>query len=295
MLLTTAEAVELGYVFDKEPPKPEICKYCGKELLYLGMSAVTEKKINMWFSLPQRCTCNEAIEHWKRYDQKQSEKQASINAQIKSEKMIARAERMVGDNALKKRFAQRTFATFIIAPENKEAFETAKQYAEHFREYAENGTGLYMEGTNGTGKTHLAAAITNHLMEHGIPVICKTSIALLDDIKRAYGDQAQYTDSQMLDLYKNIDLLIIDDLGKEQCTEWSQHVIYSILNDRYEDMKPSCITTNFNEETLAERLRLPDGDNSHIQAIISRLHETNIDVTMVWPDYRGKEVQNAKP
>ena len=115
--------------------------------------------------------------------------------------------------------------------------------------------------------------------------MCKTSSDLLLDIKKAYDDE--YTkESAVLDVYKSVDLLIIDDLGKEQCSDWSVSTLYSILNDRYEDMKPTIITTNYGAEDLIRALTPKGYDNTKIVAIISRLRETSTVITMAWDDYR---------
>ncbi len=195
--------------------------------------------------------------------------------------------RLIGRSGLKKRFMNRTFQTYKAeTPKQKKAFSVAKEYADRFYEFFLRGEGLYIEGTNGTGKTHLAAAIALQLIREGIPVVCKTSIELLDDIKKAFDDN-QVSEYDILKVYKQVDLLIIDDLGKEQCTDWSMSILYSILNDRYEDLKPTIITTNFNEESLIRNLTPRGYDSSKVIAIISRLREVSTVVTMAWEDYRS--------
>ena len=82
-------------------------------------------------------------------------------------------------------------------------------------------------------------------------------------------------------------MLIVDDLGKEQCTEWSVSPLYSILNDRYEDMKPTIITTNYNAAELVRALPPKGGDGTNARAIISRLREVSTVITMAWADYRA--------
>lgn len=149
----------------------------------------------------------------------------------------------------------------------------------------DRGNGLYIEGTNGTGKTHLAAAIALQLIGEGIPVVCKTSSDLLLDIKKSFDDGSN-NEAQILGIYKNVDLLIIDDLGKEQCSDWSMSTLYSILNDRYEDMKPTIITTNYGADDLVRALTPRGYDNTKIVAIISRLRETSEVITMAWNDCR---------
>ena len=105
------------------------------------------------------------------------------------------------------------------------------------------------------------------------------------DIKRAYDDQ-NLQEYAIIDVYRKADLLIIDDLGKEQCSDWAMSTLYTILNDRYEDMKPVIITTNYGAEQLAEALVPKGHDDTKIMAIISRLKEVSEVVTMAWEDYR---------
>ena len=196
-------------------------------------------------------------------------------------------DRILGQSGIKKRFQQRTFSNFLCdTPGRKKCYEIAKEYADHFAYHKAKGDGLYIEGTNGTGKTHLAAAIALQLINEGVPVICKTSSDLLLDIKRSFDDNS-INEVQVLDVYKKVDLLIIDDLGKEQCSDWSMSTLYSILNDRYEDMKPTIITTNYNTDGLANVLTPKGFDNTKIIAIISRLRETSTVMTMAWEDIRG--------
>ena len=106
------------------------------------------------------------------------------------------------------------------------------------------------------------------------------------DIKRSF-DNREVNEAQVLDIYKKVDLLIIDDLGKEQCSDWSMSTLYSILNDRYEDMKPTIITTHYNADGLINALTPKGFDNTKIIAIISRLRETSTLMTMAWEDIRG--------
>jgi len=88
-------------------------------------------------------------------------------------------------------------------------------------------------------------------------------------------------------LFKNVDLLIIDDLGKEPATEWVISTLYGIVNERYERELPTIITTNYADEELARRLSR-NGDTTTGEAILSRLHEMCDGVEMWFDDYRSK-------
>ena len=119
-------------------------------------------------------------------------------------------------------------------------------------------------------------------------MIFKTADDLLRDIKATFDDTGQ-EEKKVIDRLKTCELLVIDDIGKEQATDWSTAQLYAIINDRYECQRPLIITTNFNENDLVA-VESPKGVGEHrIRAILSRLHETCRLLTMSWPDWRGAQ------
>lgn len=286
-MVTVDEAQRLGLRLKEPPPPPDICQFCGKENQRKGV--VFYDTVMFWNPFVARCNCPEAVEYWKKHDEEQKAKEIAERLEMERYHKREQLERLLGKSGIKKRFQKRTFSNFIRDSSGRQkAYNIALRYAETFSDRYKNGDGLYIEGTNGTGKTHLAGAIALHLINEGIPVICKTSSDLLLDIRKAYDDE--YTkESTVLEAYKSVDLLIIDDLGKEQCSDWSMSNLYSIINDRYEDMKPTIITTNYSAEDLVRALTPKGYDSSKIVAIISRLRETSTVITMAWEDYRATQ------
>ena len=213
------------------------------------------EEIIIWNPVLPRCDCEQATAYWQEQDRQAAEAARQEEEAKRRRAMRQRVENLLGQSGIKKRFRQRTFPNFRTdTPGRKKNYGIAKEYADNWAYHQAKGDGLYIEGTNGTGKTHLAAAIALQLIHEGVPVICKTSSDLLLDIKKSFdGDGIR--ESDVLDIYKRVDLLIIDDLGKEQCSDWSMSTLYSILNDRYEDMKPTIVTTNYNQAALAAALR----------------------------------------
>ena len=270
---------------NREVPEPAICEFCGNKLYH---TAAVHGDIAIFFTpIAERCTCEKAVEKWKAHDAEEARRKTEAEEMERRKRKMAKIERLLGKSGLMKRFQQRTFENFKTnTPERARCYKVAKAYADRFPYYANRGEGLYIEGTNGTGKTHLAAAIALQLINEGLPVICKTSSDMLADIKHGF-DSGETTEYEVLKAYKEVDLLIIDDLGKEQCTEWSVSTLYSILNFRYEDMRPTIVTTNYNTDGLLRALTPKGADNSKIMAIISRLRETSAVLTMAWEDYRG--------
>lgn len=284
-IYTSKEVEELGIPSTQPVPKPEKCKYCGKTLYYECIVLMGQATI--WNLEKPRCDCEKAVAFWKGWDAKQEkikkEKELAEEQELRKQKI----ESILGKSGIKKRYLSRTIDSFSVTAENKRSFEVATDYIKNFREYFTQGKGLYLEGPCGTGKTHLAIAIALAIINTGVPVICKTSIDILGDIKRCYERNSEVTEEEVLEAYKTVDLLIIDDLGKEQVTEWSVPVLYSILNERYEALLPTIITTNYNTTALAEKLSAK-GDAETATAIISRFVESSKRVTMSWADYRRK-------
>lgn len=284
-IYTSKEVEELGIPSTQPVPKPEKCKYCGKTLYYECVVLMGQAMI--WNLEKPRCDCEKAVAFWKGWDAKQEkikkEKELAEEQELRKQKI----ESILGKSGIKKRYLSRTIDSFSVTAENKKSFEVATDYIKNFREYFTQGKGLYLEGPCGTGKTHLAIAIALAIINTGVPVICKTSIDILGDIKRCYERNSEVTEEEVLEAYKTVDLLIIDDLGKEQVTEWSVPVLYSILNERYEALLPTIITTNYNTSALAEKLSAK-GDTETATAIISRFVESYKRVTMAWADYRRK-------
>lgn len=284
-LVTSKEAVERGIPSRTPPPEPVNCEHCGDTLYHDGI--ILGGQVVFWQQSPRRCVCEKAQRYWAEYDAEQERRNAVEKEQEERNRRRARIERLLGRSGIKKRFLQRTFENFKAdTAERKRCYKAAKGYADNFAEFYARGEGLYIEGSNGTGKTHLAAAISLQLINENIPVVCKTSSDLLGDIKRAFDD-GERSEYEVLRAYKDVDLLVVDDLGKEQCTDWSMSTLYSIFNDRYEDMKPTIITTNYGEEDLVKALTPKGYDNCKIKAIISRLRETSTVLTMAWEDFRG--------
>ncbi len=283
--VTSAEVVELGICADNIP-EPVVCEFCGKKLYYeaavLWGDSFAESQVIWWSNEPDECDCESAqIAALKRQVMAADKREEARHNEITSS-----LRELCG---IKKRFWERTFDNFIAdTPGRKMAYSAGIDYAHTFDDKAASGIGLYIEGTYGTGKTHLAAAIGLSLIEQEKSVIMLTSFDLLDKIKQSF-DNDGLSEQEITRRYKTCDLLIIDDLGKEQCTEWSMSILYSIINERYEAMKPIIITTNFSADDLIKILTPKGSGNQKAAAIISRLKEMSRTVTMAWEDWRGRK------
>ena len=101
--------------------------------------------------------------------------------------------------------------------------------------------GLILAGGYGSGKTHLAAAISHTLTDRGIPVLFGTAIEHFEKIRNDFEHTGMNLYMAKL---KSVPVLVIDDLGKEKKTDWTRQVLFDIVNYRYEHKMPLIITTN---------------------------------------------------
>ena len=247
------------------------CEYC-KNKLYRKIIEWelygTKRTIALDY---ERCECNDAQAYWNEYDLK---KLRMLEEEKKLELMqefSRKVEKIIKNSKMSKRNLNYKFDNFETNNSNKKVFNNLKNYSEKLVNGIEK-KGLILVGNNGVGKTHLACSIANKLIENGIPVIYGTLINLLAELQNSYDTDNNISEIEIIKLYENVELLIIDDLGKEKPSEWGLEKLFTIINSRYENNLPVIITTNYNQNSLVQRLSI-NGEIETATSIISRLYE----------------------
>jgi len=148
------------------------------------------------------------------------------------------------------------------------AFQRARQYAERLDGW------LLLQGSYGTGKTHLAAAIANQAVANSTPTLFLTVPDLLDLLRASFGANEMRFDERF-DQVRNAPLLVLDDLGTHSATDWAREKLFQIVNYRYVNALPLVLTTNLPLDRIEGRLR-------------SRLSDLDrvVHVEIRAPDYR---------
>ena len=62
------------------------------------------------------------------------------------------------------------------------------------------------------------------------------------------------SEMEVLEKYQRIDVLVLDDIGTCPVSDWMYHILYSLINYRYDWMKITITTSNFSLEALAAKL-----------------------------------------
>ena len=138
----------------------------------------------------------------------------------------------------------------------KLAQQAARNFVTDFLQDPHAG-GLMFTGQVGSGKTYLASSIANALLSKNQQVLFIVVPDLLDLIRATYDPDRnawEYSEFELMESARQVPLLILDDLGANNYTEWSRNKIYSIINYRLNHRLPVIITTNITPENMEEYL-----------------------------------------
>lgn len=145
--------------------------------------------------------------------------------------------------------------------------------------------GLLMTGPVGVGKTHLAVAILLELIDTmGVKGVFCDFTDLLSRIQATFARGSEESEDDVLQIYREADLLVLDELGARRPTDWARDVLYGLLNTRYNRKRLTIITTNYEDRPQKpgdETLELRIGT-----AVRSRLFEMCRLVEMGGKDFR---------
>ena len=159
---------------------------------------------------------------------------------------------------------------------NEKIMSAMKNYVANFDDLRQQGKGLLLFGTVGTGKTYAAACIANALIDKGCPVLM-TRIA---DVAQGIFD-GKFTCHD----FNKYPLLVLDDLGAERKTEYMQEIVYNVIDSRYRAGLPLIVTTNFTNKELQN-----PSDISY-QRTFSRLLERCLPVKVEGVDKRIEKLK----
>lgn len=132
-------------------------------------------------------------------------------------------------------------------------------------------TSLLLQGKVGTGKTYAACAALIALMpDFGGTFV--TFDDILDEIEETFGNRE--SKKSVIARYTSRPVLCIDDLGKSRVTEWTVSNLFTIVDKRWSNNRPTIITTQYDGQKLLQKLTV-DGDTQTALAIASRLGQAD--------------------
>ena len=145
-----------------------------------------------------------------------------------------------------------------------------KSYAETFRP---GKSSFFFTGATGLGKTHLSLAVMNRVTENGYSVFYGSADNI---IKQMEKERFGRSNGDIEEEIENADLLIIDDLGTEFKTAFSETAVYQIINNAILNGKSMIISSNLSISELEER---------YGQRVVSRLNSFEV-INFIGTDIR---------
>lgn len=100
-------------------------------------------------------------------------------------------------------------------------------------DFIEDPTGLItIWGGSGNAKSTISIGTVNHLLDQGIPAIYTTIFDLMSNIRKAFGNQ-DLDSIDILEVYQEARVLIIDEFDKIKKTDWVEEQVTSLIDRRY--------------------------------------------------------------
>ena len=166
--------------------------------------------------------------------------------------------------------------------EDKNRYKVIKWLKKYFDDYEKVNTlkGLYLHGSFGSGKTYLISALFNELE---ISKDAITEVVYLPETLRNMKEDFSLVEDKV-NYLKNVDILLIDDIGAENVTAWGRdEILGTILQYRMNNKLSTFFTSNLTLEELEVHLSLSKNSEDKVKArrIIERIKELTEDLELV--------------
>ena len=153
-----------------------------------------------------------------------------------------------------------SFADFDLSYYTGEARECMELTLNTAREYAVNFGGaspnLLFQGGTGLGKTFLSGCVAKVVSGRGFTVVyegAQGAFSAFEEQKFSRGAEAAEAAAEKVRRILSCDMLILDDLGTELTTGFTQSALYNILDARLTAGKKMIVSTNLSDAEIAAR------------------------------------------
>lgn len=161
-------------------------------------------------------------------------------------------------------YINKTFKCFSSATDSSaNALNLTRRFVNGWEKAKEGGYGLLFFGSCGTGKTHLACAAIQEILDtyqNPEPISMKytRTMDLIREYRETWSDKEGRSESDVIQYYSSLDLLVLDEVGVQSGSSNEQQILFSILDRRVTNSKPTILISNLNRKDiqtlLGERL-----------------------------------------
>jgi len=169
-----------------------------------------------------------------------------------------------------------------VYKDDKARLPIIKYFKEFIDKYnaSEKPKGIYLHGSFGSGKTYLIAALFNELAKKDIKSILVYYPEFLRKLKSTFNTSYD----ERFEEIKNIPLLLLDDIGAENCSNWSRdEVLGPLLQYRMDNHLSTFFTSNLTLEELEKELSVTTSGVDKLKArrILERIKQLTIDLELI--------------
>lgn len=195
--------------------------------------------------------------------------------------------RKMQDLNIGKRFKGMVFDDYIPTCTDAEKVKSVCQrYTKTFKDRLIDGDGLIFIGACGTGKNMLAAILCQEVVKQEKSAIHTTIFKLIRAIKDSWRRDSEKTEEKVINSFSDPDLLVIDEIGVQFGSDTEKLYLTEIINNRYENRKPTILISNLNLDELESVLGT---------RIIDRFYEGKSAILkFTWESYRRRKAE-SKP
>jgi primosomal protein DnaI len=175
-----------------------------------------------------------------------------------------------------------------IYKDDKSRLPIIKFFKEFMDDYKKKDKpkGLYLNGSFGSGKTYLIAALFNEMAKKGIRGALIYYPEFLRSLKASFN--SDYNDK--FEYIKKVPLLLLDDIGAENTSAWSRdEVLGPILQYRMEEHLPTFFTSNLTLQELEKSLSITTGGVDKVKArrIVERIKQLTTNMELISKNRRN--------
>lgn len=171
------------------------------------------------------------------------------------ERMIGRAQSKGMGTGIPKRFRGVSFDRKPIVDLDPMMLRPVRLFLQRLESHLDEGDGIWVMGDVGTGKTSLAMLVANEAERAGRSVAVYSMPRLLAEIRDTYDRDSGPSYMSLFRRLCAVDLLLLDDLGAENRTDWVIEQLYAVVNERWQDKGSIVVTSNTaNLDDLREQL-----------------------------------------
>lgn len=185
-----------------------------------------------------------------------------------------RLNRLYSHAGIEMKYQRLDWDDFILTPDQ---LAPIRSYIDGVDGHMNHGTGFFISGTVGTGKTFIATMILKALILKDYTCFFQMFSQTIESYTDSWGDSEKK--EAFAERFLRSKVLCLDDLGREMPNKVAPAALDYILRTRNQCLRPSIVTTNLTPQQIQSR---------YGAQILSLLMEQSIGVHLTGLDFRPR-------